>query len=73
MFLHLSVILFLGEFASVNAGIPPPWEQTLPGSIHPLEQTPRWEQTPRGQTPPLRKQTPPQEADTPQEAYTPPE
>ena len=61
MFLLVSVILLtvgVGS-ASVHAGIsPPPWEQTPPGSRHPLgvdtprEQTPPWEQTPNG------KQTP---------------
>ena len=55
MFLHVSVILFTGESASVHAGIlhpppgpstprdqTPPWDQAPPGTRHPQEQTPPW-------------------------------
>ena len=51
IFLHLSVILFIGGggSASMHAGIPPPWEQTPP---------PRTRCPPRPCTPPLGADTP---------------
>ena len=65
MFLHVSVILFIGGSASVHAGIPPPptTAGTPSGAGTPLgagttqEQMPPKEQSPREQTP--QEQVPP--------------
>ena len=64
-----------GVSGSVHAGIPPPQEQTPPGTRHPPgadtlppppreEQTPPWEQTPPRSTPPRNRHPLPRETAT---------
>ena len=79
MFLHLSVILFMGGSASVHAGIPHTPPGSTPGSTHPPgKHTPQEAHPspsgkhipPEAQPFPPGKHTPPQEA-PPWEAHTP--